>query len=346
MLVDRIEAKWIRAFERTFELCAVKQGDPIAILSETQSRQINVHLAELALLSLGARPFHLILPTPPQTVPVPLRSTGSSDAIRQLRPVMRALCSAAMVVDITVEGLMHAPETREILEAGSRVLYISNEHPELLERCVPDPALKSRMKKYLDILRGARTMRVTSGAGTDLTVDIEGAPAGGGWGACDEPGTLDHWPGGVVICYPKAGSTNGVVVLDRGDLNLTFKRYLDAPVELEIKDDYAVGVHGTGVDAELMRSYFAVWQDRNAYATSHVGFGINPNARWDALALYDKGEINGTEQRAYAGNFLYSTGANEFAGRFTLGHFDLPVRGCTIELDGKTVIDRGVLVDV
>lgn len=29
---------------------------------------------------------------------------------------------------------------------------------------------------------------------------------------------------------------------------------------------------------------------------------------------------------AFAGNFLFSTGANEFARRFTDGHFDLPVR--------------------
>ena len=34
--------------------------------------------------------------------------------------------------------------------------------------------------------------------------------------------------------------------------------------------------------------------------------------------MYDKADLNGTELRA-AGNFLYSTGANEFAGRFTEG---------------------------
>lgn len=346
MLVDRIEAKWIRAFERTFELSAVRAGDVVAILSETQSRQINVHLAELALLSLGARPFHVVLPTPAQSAGVPLRSTGASEAIQQLSPVVRALSDASLVVDITVEGLMHSPETPAILAAGSRVLYISNEHPELLERCVPDPALKGTMLKYVEILKNAKLMRVRSDAGTDLTVDVSDAPGGGGWGACDTPGTLDHWPGGVVICYPKAGSTNGTVVMDRGDLNLTFKRYLDAPIELVIEDDYAVEVRGSGVDAELMRSYFAVWGDRNAYATSHVGWGINPRARWDALALYDKAEVNGTEQRAYAGNFLYSTGANEAAGRFTVGHYDLPIRGCTIELDGRLIIDKGALVEI
>ena len=58
------------------------------------------------------------------------------------------------------------------------------------------------------------------------------------------------------------------------------------------------------------------------------------------MALYDRRDFNGTEQRAFAGNFLYSTGANEVAGRHTLGHFDLPLRHCTIALDGKTSSKR------
>jgi 2,5-dihydroxypyridine 5,6-dioxygenase len=47
-----------------------------------------------------------------------------------------------------------------------------------------------------------------------------------------------------------------------------------------------------------------------------------------------------------AGNFLFSTGANEFAGRHTAGHFDLPVMRTTIELDGTTVVREGVLQPV
>ena len=65
MLVERIESKWIDTFARVFELCKVAKGEPVAILSETQSREVNVRLAELALLRLEARPFHVVLPTPP-----------------------------------------------------------------------------------------------------------------------------------------------------------------------------------------------------------------------------------------------------------------------------------------
>jgi 2,5-dihydroxypyridine 5,6-dioxygenase len=41
---------------------------------------------------------------------------------------------------------------------------------------------------------------------------------------------------------------------------------------------------------------------------------------------------------------LYSTGANEVAGRHTLGHLDLPMRNCSIALDGHFVVQEGELV--
>ena len=72
MLADRIEGKWIEAFCEIFASCGVKPGDTAAILSETQSRALNVELAELALLRLGARAFHIVVPTPPNRHPVPV----------------------------------------------------------------------------------------------------------------------------------------------------------------------------------------------------------------------------------------------------------------------------------
>ena len=124
----------------------------------------------------------------------------------------------------------------------------------------------------------------------------------------------------------------------------TFKRYLENRVALTIERDYVTRIDGGNLDGELMRSYIAAWGERDAYATSHIGWGMNGRARWEALAMHDKCDTNGTELRVFAGNFLYSTGANEHAGRHTLGHFDLPMRGCTIALDGMPVVANGVLL--
>jgi 2,5-dihydroxypyridine 5,6-dioxygenase len=171
---------------------------------------------------------------------------------------------------------------------------------------------------------------------------------------------MTHWPGGLVLAFPAAGSVNGRLVLNTGDVNLTFKRYIEQPITLTIENDYVTQIEGTGVDAQLMRDYIAAWGDANAaagtqrdravpstqrdcaaYAVSHIGYGLNRQARWDSMAMFDKSDFNGTELRAVAGNFLYSTGANEIAKRYTLGHFDLPLKACTIALDGAVVVERG-----
>ena len=70
--------------------------------------------------------------------------------------------------------------------------------------------------------------------------------------------------------------------------------------------------------------------------------GLNAAARWDSMALYDKRDFNGTELRAFAGNFLYSTGANEVAGR----HTARPLRPAAAQLHrcswmARTVVDAG-----
>ncbi len=351
MLPETMEPAWADAFQAVLARCALRPGDTVAVLSESQSRPVLPQLARLAAARLGCQVFEINLPTPFEPGQPPIRSTGASTALQQIAPVIAALAASTLVVDCTVEGLMHAPELPAILRGGARVIYVSNEHPEALARLVPGDALETLVKDHVKRLRSARTMRVTSAAGTDLAVVMAGATCGGNWGYTTRPGTMTHWPGGLALAFPAAGTVNGTLVLAEGDVNLTFKRYIERAITLRIENDHVVQIEGTGVDAELMRSYIAAWRDegsgtadrsdRNAYAVSHVGYGLNAAARWDSMALYDKRDFNGTELRAFAGNFLYSTGANEVAGRYTRGHFDLPLRNCTVELDGVAVVQDG-----
>ncbi|MEE9414653.1 MAG: 2,5-dihydroxypyridine 5,6-dioxygenase, partial [Acidimicrobiales bacterium] len=122
-------------------------------------------------------------------------------------------------------------------------------------------------------------------------------------------------------------------------------RYFESPATLRIENDYVVAIEGEGLDAQLLRSYYEGWNDPYVYAISHVGWGVNPGARWDALMMYDKADVNCTELRAIAGSFLISTGANEFANRFTDCHFDFPMRNCDVCIDGVPVVSRGKLLD-
>ncbi|MCY3923887.1 MAG: peptidase M29 [bacterium] len=343
MSAPATEWRWVQRYAEQFAACDLRPGEVAVLLWEAASKPLIVETARLALESMGAAVADVRMPTPANLGPVPIRSTGASVALAGHRAAVAALAAADFVVDCTAEGLLHAPELGEILAGGARVLMISAEHPENAERWPHDPSLADRVARGVALLRSAGEMSITSAAGTDLRVQLAGAVKAGSHGWCSEPGSIAHWPGGLVLAFPAERTVNGTLVLAPGDVNLTFKEYIREPVTLRIVDDYIVSIYGDGHDAALMESYMASFEEPEAYAVSHVGWGMNPGARWEALAMWDKADLNGTELRAFAGNVLYSTGANETAGRFCRGHFDLPMRNCTVTLDGETVVDRGRL---
>ena len=221
------EWRYIEAFAAQFTRCALRPDEVVAILSETQSRSVLVETARLAAQSLGAAVFDVVVPTPASSHPVPIRSTGASQAIAGNRSVIAALAAADLVIDCTVEGLLHAPELGQILNGGARVLMVSNEHPDTFDRIAWDPDLPRRVELGLSWMRAAATMTVTSAAGTDLTVRLGDAVTAGSTGVTAGPGSIAHWPGGLVLAFPAAGAVEGTIVLAPGDINLTFNRYFE-----------------------------------------------------------------------------------------------------------------------
>ncbi len=341
---ERIEGKWLASFRRVLTLNGIEKGTQVALVSETQSRPVLVHLAELALYDLGAEFCMIQMPTPPQTAPVPVKSTGTSWALQGNRAVIEALKRVDVIVDCTVEGMIHAPEWPEIEDAGrARLLVITNEHPEILERTEPKAEDAARLEIGIQMLRDASEMRVTSAIGTDLSIDLRDAPCGGTAGFGTKPGAVAHWPGGLCLAFPGKNAVNGRIVMGVGDMNLTFKTFLTSQIDFTVESDFVTSIKGDGIDALHLREYMDAWGDKNAFGMSHVGWGMNPAAKWVSAAMYDKHDMQAVEFRAVAGSFLWSTGANQYAGRYTLGHFDLPMRNCTIALDGRVVVKEGVL---
>ncbi len=118
-------------------------------------------------------------------------------------------------------------------------------------------------------------------------------------------------------------------------------------IRLEVRDGFIRKIDG-GLDAKLMHNWLEDNRDdpddMDGHAISHLGWGLNPQCRWDNVALYgdDPDRSNGT-MRAFAGNFLFSTGPNSQGGgkRTTTGHYDVPMRDCSIMLDNELIIDKG-----
>jgi 2,5-dihydroxypyridine 5,6-dioxygenase len=332
----------IATLEAEFALCRVQEDEVCVVLSDEGTRPDLISASIEALHRRRARVFRIDLP-----------GTGGGQKgahvgegqLLKLPPALSALQQASFVVDLTTAlgGLLHDPARGPILEKGARILHIA-ENPEILSRLLPDPQLRARVEEAVARLRQASVMRVTSEAGTDLTIELKGAVVNGLYGYTDTPGRMDVFPAGFVAAYPAAHSVNGTLVLNTGDIDLTFMRFVDGPVELIIQDDYITEIRGTSVHAALLREYMARWGEKDAYATSHVGWGLNTKARWENFAFFPPGETEGMEARAFAGNFLFSSGANRFAGRFSRCHFDLPMRNCSVYLDGTPIIVNGALV--
>ena len=342
--MENIQDFWVEPFSTLVELCKIKSHENIILLKETLSRELNVTLLEKAFKQNGLKYTVIQILSKSSLIDPIIKSTGASNILDGNDHYLQKLMGSNVIFDLSKEGLMHSKQTKDILSSGARIMSISDEHPEILSRLKPDLSLKDRVKDAVSRCRSSSIMKVKSDAGTDLMIDLKNTNTVGVWGWTDKPGTLAHWPGGLVVSFPNSSSVNGKLVFQAGDINLTFKKYFDTEVTFDIENDYVKKISGNGTDKKLIEKYLKSFNDINAYATSHVGWGLNQKARYESLTMYDKAEINGTELRSLSGSFLYSIGANEFANRFTEGHFDLPMMDCTILLDDNIVVDKGYVV--
>ena len=159
---------------------------------------------------------------------------------------------------------------------------------------------------------------------------------------------MDHWGQGMLAHFPVEGSANGKVVVKPGDVWIyPYQRLVIDEIKLDVRDGFIRQIQG-GLDAKMFQYFLGDARlsenDLDPYAISHLGWGMNPKARWDDVAVFNGNieDLGGTA-RAYPGNFLFSTGPGY--KRKTKGHIDMPMCDCTVELDGEVVVEKGRLVD-
>jgi 2,5-dihydroxypyridine 5,6-dioxygenase len=335
----------VKAWQQVLTLSQLQAGQTVTVLTSAATHPQTLSTALIAAQSMGAVVNRLDLP------PVNGEKALSRDSLAYLgttpltgnKPAIAALKESDLVLDLMT--LLFSPEQHEILATGTKIL-LAVEPPEVLARLVPTEADRARVKAAAARIGAAREMSVVSAAGTDLRCPLGEFPAISEYGFVDEPGRWDHWPSGFVLTWPNERGANGKIVIDVGDILLPQKLYVRSPIELTVENGFATRIEG-GVDAELLREYVASFRDPEAYAISHIGWGLQPRAHWTTLGLYDREATIGMDARAYEGNFLFSLGPNNEAGgsRSTTCHIDIPLRACTVRLDGEDVVRQGKVLD-
>ena len=330
-------------FQQQFELCNVTRGETIALVSDLGTRQLYIQAAFAAASEMGADIYEMRVNNLPTYTKVGIPTVG------QCKGTLDALKAADLIV------IFHPPVfsawVKTVRQAGSRVLMILDA-PDDLEQLRSPKGLKEAVLYADELLKNTKEVRVTSDAGTDLTYSCGEYPVMSQYGYAESPGRFDHWGGGHVHTFPNEGTASGKVVVSPGDIViLPYCRYVVDPIELTIADGFITKIDG-GLDAALMRDWLEDCRegedDRDPFAISHLGWGLNPQARWYWTALNgDTPERSRAAARVFPGNFLFSTGPNTEGGgnRKTKGHYDVPMRNCSVMLDGKMVIESGKVVD-
>ncbi len=336
-------ARLTSLFRKQFGLCKVGPGQTVAIVSDLGTRREYIQAAFAAAEEMGFDIYEMCVNAIPGWTKVGVPTIG------KCKGTLEALLACDMVLIFHVP--LFSKWLREVQAKGVRVQMIIDAPDDLLQLQSP-PGLKEAVLHAHAVYAKTKEVRVTSKAGTDLTYRCGEYPVMSQYGMADEPGRFDHWGVGLLHTFPNEGSANGRVVIMPGDIIiLPYCRYVQDRIDLEVREGHVTKIEG-GLDATLMRDWLAEGKesadDRDPYAVSHLGWGLNPQCRWDALALYgDAPERARAAARSFPGNFLFSTGPNSQGGgkRTTRGHYDVPMRNCTIALDGNVVVEEGRIVD-
>jgi 2,5-dihydroxypyridine 5,6-dioxygenase len=279
------------------------------VVSDLGTRREYIQAAFAAAEELGADIYEMCVNAIPGWTSVGVPTIG------QCKGTLEALLAADMVLIFHVP--LFSKWLREVMGKGVRVQMVIDAPDDLYQLQSP-PGLKKAVLHAKELYEKTKEVRVTSKAGTDLAYRCGEYPVMSQYGFADEPGHFDHWGVGLLHTFPNEGSASGQVVIAPGDIViLPYCRYVQDAIRLEVREGHVTRIEG-GVDAALMR----------------VTYGDAP-------------ERSRAAARSFPGNFLFSTGPNTQGGgkRTTRGHYDVPMRGCTIALDGRLVVDEGRLVD-
>jgi 2,5-dihydroxypyridine 5,6-dioxygenase len=335
-------------FRKELELCKIKPGNTILLLTDLKTRTDYVQAAFAAGEELGARVLELKVGAPFATGMI--ASFGGADAIENLPSVSNAVENSDLVLVFHVS--LGAPWMQRARKKGVRFLMVLD-GPDELERLMSPVGLKEAVTYTRDLIARSKELQVLSDAGTNFVAKLGELKTLCQYGFADEPGVVDTWGGAHASTWANPGSCEGTVVVQAGDCwTFPYVRYVEVPLKLTIEKGCVRKVEGEGVDARLLTRFCDGFRkhpgDMEPYAVSHLGWGMHPNSLFNQIAIHgnEMDRIH-SDSRAWPGVFLFSTGPDDQGGgrNSTAAHVDFPLFGCTVKLDGCTVIERGTTVD-
>ncbi len=186
-------------------------------------------------------------------------------------------------------------------------------------------------KRLATIWNSAKFIQVTSPAGTDLKADIFGEKVIIECGFATEPGQEAAFSDGEVSQMPRQNSSEGIIVVDGPMAHLG---QINHPITLYVKQGHVVDIKGDSVRTLELQNIIKTVD--NADNIAEIGIGLNPMSRHN-------GDFE--EEKKARGNVHIALGDNIFYGGNVLSpvHMDMVIYNPTVKLDGRVIVDNGLL---
>jgi aminopeptidase len=247
-----------------------------------------------------------------------------------------AMAAADVCLCIAARSIYHTRAKGEAQRAGTRGCFNA---PARLGAWTAGAmtadfsAIRAVAEQMAERLRGADRVRVTSPAGTDVTVSVGGRePRGWYSGIVRGPGEISAFPGGEVSFPPLEGTASGTIVFERV---MTDLGRLERPLTITVEDGLAVDFAGDAA-AERLRALVA--DIPGATNIAELGIGLNEMAR-----IGD--DITETKKRLGTAHFALGDNAGGYGGVVECPlHIDGMLFDVTVAIDGEDVVRDGTLL--
>jgi leucyl aminopeptidase (aminopeptidase T) len=306
------------------ECLGVREGESFLAVTDTVSSPELGETLFTAAEGAGARAAAVLIAPPARSGEEPPEHVAA------------AMAAADACVCAASRSLYHTTAKGRAQEAGTRGLFNAPHRAEAWTSGAMTAdflALRETAERLAERLRGACEVHVTSPAGTDVVMSIEGRePKGWLTGVCRNPGEISALPGGEVSFPPVEGTAEGTVVVEHvmTDLGL-----LSHPLVWTVRNGEAVEFTGEPEAERLRRLLDGVPNARNI---AELGIGLNPAAR---LA----GDITEAKKRAGTAHMALGDNAGGYGGRVESPvHLDGLILDVTVAVDGAVVVDAGELL--
>lgn len=325
----------------------LEKGEELLILWDGTVSQDLVEASEYAALALGAR-LLLMRFDPPIHRPVREYGLFARSSLMASPPSLPKSVLAAMVAaDRTLfaasdsSAFHFSPEVSQAARGCAlvRVGYLTTDAalrllPESTEEVQQLATLTHRVAEAIS---GTKRVRVTSRAGTDLTLSLGENTAMVVDDGLGGKGKKKSLPAGQVSRIPDDGSAEGVLVIDRSIGGNDYKE-LPRPVRLEVREGRVVSISGD-TDAARLNRFLEEMNDANIYHLTELGVGTNHRCRYTGVVVP-------SEDTHTLGCVSLALGCDvHLGGKVRAGaHIDMTMHFATLELDGEKMVDDGQLV--